>query len=63
MDHHCRELDLGVELAAHLNDAQLTKAKACHTDTAIALYQNHMDSISALNCKVTEEGGENAKPW
>ena len=56
MDHCHTELGLGAELAAHLNDAQLAKAKACYTATAIALHWTHLDSISALICKVTEEG-------
>ena len=57
MHYCCRELDLGAELAACHNDAQLTKAKTCHTATAIALQWAHLDSISALNCKVNAEEG------
>ena len=57
MDYCCRELDLGAEVAASFNDAQLTKAKACHAAAAIAPHQTHLDSISALNHEVTEEEG------
>ena len=63
MDHHHRQLDLWVELEAHLNDAQLTEAKACHTATAIALHQTHVDSIFALNCEVTEEEGQKCQAF
>ena len=37
MDCHQRELDLWAEFAAHHNDAQLAKAKTCHTVTVAAL--------------------------
>ena len=53
----CRELDLGAELAAHHNNAQLVEAKTPHAPTAVALQWAHLDSISALNCKVMAEEG------
>ena len=57
MDCCHRELDLGVELAVHLNDAQVTKAKTHHAATAAALQWAHLDSVSALNHEgMTEEG-------
>ena len=37
MDCHHRELDLGMELAAHHNDAQIAEAKTCHAAAAAAL--------------------------
>ena len=49
MDCHCRELDLGAELAVCHNDSQLTKAKTCHAAAAAALQWAHLDSVSALN--------------
>ena len=59
LDYCHRELDLGAELAAHHNDAQLTKAKTHHTAASTALQWAHLDSISALNCEVmTEEGSK-----
>ena len=60
IDCQCREQDLGVELAVCHNDAQLAKAKTCHAAAAAALQQAHLDSISALNCKVMA-GGKDAK--
>ena len=63
MDCHCRELDLGVELAAHHNDAQLTKAKTCHPATASALQWAHLESISALNHKVMAEEGQKCQAF
>ena len=62
VDCHCRELDLRVELAAHYNDVQLTKAeawhakaKAWHADAVAALQQAHLDSIATLNHKAMAE--------
>ena len=57
MDCCCRELDLGADLAACLNDAQLAEAKPHHATTAANLQWVHLNSISALNHKVTEEKG------
>ena len=37
MDCCCTKLDLGLDLAAHPNDAQLTEAKVCNTATAATL--------------------------
>ena len=62
MDHCSGELDLGVEMAVYLNDAQLTEAKACHAATAVVLHKTHLDSISALNHEVADKEGQNAKP-
>ena len=59
MDCHCRELDLGVELAVYHNDAQLAKAKTCHI--AAALQWTHLDSVSALNHEPMAEEGQNTK--
>ena len=57
MDCHCRELDSEADLAACHNDAQQAKANTCHAVAAIALQQAHLDSVSAMNCKVmTGEG-------
>ena len=72
MDCCHRELDLGAELAAHCNDAWLTKAeawlteaeaqhaeaKAQHADAAAALQRAHLDSIAKLNCKAMAEEKE-----
>ena len=58
-----RELDLRAELAAHLNDTQLTKAKAHHAATATTLQWAHLDSISALNHEVTEEEGQKCQAF
>ena len=63
MDYHRWELDLGAELAAHFNDAQLAKAKAHHAATASTLQQAHLESISALNCEVTEEEGQKCQAF
>ena len=57
MDCHCRELDLGAELAVHHSDAHLTEAKTCHAAAAAALQWAHLDSISALNHEVMAEEG------
>ena len=57
MDCHHRELDLGTELAACHNDAQLTKAKTHHSAAAAALQRAHMDSISPLDHKAIMEEG------
>ena len=61
MDCCHRELVLGAELAVHLNDVQLTEAKACHTATTTTLQQAHLDSVTALNHEVMAEEGQNAK--
>ena len=55
MDCHCWELDLGAELAVCLNDAQLTKAKACHAATTNTPQWAHLDSITALNHEAMSE--------
>ena len=48
----CKELDLNMELAAHLNEAQATEAikqaEVCHTTTACALQWAHRESVLVL---------------
>ena len=63
MDCDHRELDLGVELAACHNDAQLTEAKSHCTAAAAALQQAHLDSISALNHEVMAEEGQKCQAF
>ena len=57
MDYHHREPDIGAELAACLNDAQLAEAKTCHAATATTLQRVHLDSVSALNCNTIAQEG------
>ena len=62
-----RELDLNVELAVCLNDAQaaeaIKEAKVCHATTACALQQAHRDSVLVLKCKVKAEEGQNCQAF
>ena len=57
IDYHHRQLDLRAELAAHHNDTQPAKAKACHVATTTTLQWAHLDSITTLNCKAMAEKG------
>ena len=54
-----KELDLNVELVAHLNEAQATEAirqaKVHCTITAYTLQQVHKDSIIAMECQAMAE--------
>ena len=63
MDCHQRHLDLGVELAAHHNYAQLAEAKTCHTAAAAALQWAHLDSVSALIHEVMAEEGQKCQAF
>ena len=66
MDFCCRELELNVEHAVHLNDAQaaeaIIEADMHHPNPACALQQAHMDSVLVLECKVQAEEGGISKP-
>ena len=61
MDFCHRELELNVELASCLNDAQATKAikeaEVHHANAACALQQAHRDRMLALECEVKVEEG------
>ena len=63
MDCHCKELDLGAEMAVCHSNAQLTEAKVCHAATAAALQQAHLDGISALNHEAMAEEGQKCQAF
>ena len=61
-DFCCKELDLNMELATHLNDAQATEAikeaEVCHATTACVLQQAHRDSVLVLEHEEKVEEGQ-----
>ena len=58
MDCCFRELDLGAELAVHLNDAQLAEDKAWHAAATATLPHSHLDNVTALNHEAIAEEGQ-----